>query len=97
MSTAEPETENKPQKEKPTEQPKPAEKPKPAKAPEPAPAPKTKPDVYRCSFQANGTHDKGTTDVKATSCDVDFDKTQILIIVHDGKQYHFNRTKINEI
>jgi len=73
------------------------EAPTPEATPEPAPAPKEKSDVGRCSFQANGTYDKGTVDVKATSCDVDFDTTQILIIVHEGKQYHFNRTAIKEI
>jgi len=95
MSTAEAEPENQPETTSASEA---APETTTEAAPEaPAPAPAEKPDVYKCSFQANGTHDKGTTDVKATNCDVDFDKTQILIIVSEGKQYHFNRTAIKNI
>lgn len=91
MSTAEAETENQP---KTTSAPETATEATPP-APTPSEAPQSEGDVKRCDIAANGTFDKGVADLKVEDdCDINFDRTQLLILVKDGKQYTYTRTNI---
>lgn len=88
MSTAEAETEKQPET---TTEAAP-------EAPTPSEAPQPEGDVKRCDIAANGTFDKGVADLKVEDeCDIDFVRTQLLILVKDGIQYTFNRTNIKPL
>lgn len=88
MSTAEAKTENQPET---------ATEAAP-EAPTPSEAPQPEGDVKRCDIAANGTFDKGIADLKVEDdCEIEFNRTQLLILVKDGVQYTFNRTKIKPL
>ena len=64
----------------------------------PTPEPKTskpEPDVKLCSFTAKGTFDKGIVDCEVSDkSKIDLDRTQIIILVKDGRRYTYDRTNI---
>ncbi len=72
----------------------PKSKPEPEAKPEPTPkAPK--PDVSKCNLSAEGTFDKGVADCKLKkSSTLEIERTQILILVKDGRRYTYSRTNI---
>ena len=75
----------------------PQEAPTPEPTPEPSPS-APEPDVKRCKFSAEGTFDKGIADCKVTkNSKIELDRTQIIVLVQDGKRYTYNRTNIEPI
>lgn len=67
-------------------------------APAPAEASQPAPDVSKCNIEGNGTFDKGVADMKLTeTSDIDLERTQLLILVKDGNQYTYTRTKIQPL
>ena len=77
-----------------------ASEPELAPPTEPAPEPKPKastpePDVKVCKFSAEGTFDKGVADCELKkSSTLEIERTQILILVKDGRRYTYSRTNI---
>ena len=86
-----------------TEAPKTETKPSPQEAPAPEPTPEPspsapEPDVKPCKFTAEGTFDKGVADCKVTkNSKIELNRTQIIVLVQDGKRHTYNRTNIEPI
>lgn len=70
-------------------------KPKSKPEPKPPASSEPKPDVSKCNLSAEGTFDKGVADCKLKkSSTLEIERTQILILVKDGRRYTYNRTNI---
>lgn len=99
QESPEPETEAPKTETKPSPQEAPAPEPKPEPKPEPTPKSSApEPDVKPCKFTAEGTFDKGIADCKVTkNSKIELDRTQIIVLVQDGKRYTYNRINIEPI